>query len=410
MTAATESATAATRMPSDRWYERSVRRTRALAPGEERELGATLEAYRMAVVRDVLGSPYGLLYLRELETALAARRIDVRGVVELEADARVEDARTDCLARFERIKRLASQRRTRRRTATVASALDDELRALALRRMHVDAIVTRMTSAGRSQVPALARLQRASDAAARARTRLVESHLRLVTAIARRYVERGLDLPDLVQEGTIGLMRAIERFDPRHEVTFATYAAWWVRQTINRALIYRARLVRLPGSIEDGLRRVHKHRRDLTVERGRTPTSAEIAAEAQLSAARVDDLQRIEHELCRPPLPFEEPSSEDDGRSVADVLADEARPSPEDVSIARGLETCASRALRMLTPRERRVLELRYGIVGNREHSLEDIGRQFGLTRQRILQISAKALDKLRASHHAAPLQSFWES
>jgi RNA polymerase primary sigma factor len=231
-----------------------------------------------------------------------------------------------------------------------------------------------------------------------------------VTAIARRYAERGLDLPDLVQEGTIGLMRAVERFDPRHEVTFATYAAWWVRQTINRALIYRARLVRLPGSVEDGLRRVHKQRRHLTADGGPPPTDAEIAARTQLTAARVADLQRIEHELCRPPLPFEEPSTDDDDRSVADVLADETRPTPEDASIASGLATCTARALAMLAPRERRVLELRYGIGWDREHSLEDIGRQFGLTRQRILQISTKALDKLRSSHHASPLQSFWDS
>jgi RNA polymerase primary sigma factor len=280
-----------------------------------------------------------------------------------------------------------------------------------LRRTHVDTIVARMAAAGRSQARALERVQRASDAAMRARSRLVESHLRLVTAIARRHAERGLDLPDLVQEGTIGLMRAIERFDPRHEVTFATYAAWWIRQTINRALVYRARMVRLPGSVEEGIRRVHKHRRWLTLEHGRAPTSAEIAAETQLSPTRVDDLQRIEHELCRAPLPFEEPASDDDDdRAIADVLADDRRPGPEDASIARGLQSCASRALSLLAPRERRVLELRYGIVGTREHSLEDIGREFGLTRQRILQISAKALEKLRTSHHAAPLQTFWEA
>jgi RNA polymerase sigma factor (sigma-70 family) len=409
MTSSAATATMAMRGPSDRWYERSVRRTRGLAPGEERDLTATLDAYRTAVVHDVLGSRLGLRHLRELAASLAARRIDVRGIVELEADARVEDARTDCLARLGRIARLAA-RRARRPAPDGMTALEEELRALALRRVHVDVIVGHMRAAGRSQVPALARLQRASDAAVRARTRLVESHLRLVTAIARRHTERGLDLPDLVQEGTIGLMRAVERFDPRHGVTFATYAAWWVRQTINRSLIYRARLVRLPGSVEDGLRRVHKHRRNLTVEHGRAPTNAEIAAETQLTAARVADLQRIEHELCRPPLPFEEPSSDDDDRSVADVLADEARPGPEDASIMRGLASCTSRALEMLAPRERRVLELRYGIGWDRAHSLEDIGRQFGLTRQRILQISAKALDKLRSSHHARPLQSFWES
>ncbi len=390
----------------DRWYERAVRRTRGLAPGEERELTATLEAHRTAILREVLASPPGLAYLRGLAVGLGARRLDVRGVVELEADARVEDARAECLARLERIGRIAA--RQRRRVADVA--LEDELRALALRPVHVDAIVARMATA-RSHARALARARDTGEAAAGARTRLVESHLRLVTAIARRYAERGLDLPDLVQEGTIGLMRAIERFDLRHEVTFATYAAWWIRQTINRALVYRARIVRLPGSVEDGIRRVHKHRRRLAAERRRAPTSAELAAATQLSTARVEELQRIEHELCRPPLPFEEPSPEDvDGRAVADVLADETRPGPEAATLARGLSDATARALAMLAPRERRVLELRYGIGWEREHSLEDIGRQLGVTRQRILQISVKALDKLRASVHAAPLQTFWDA
>jgi RNA polymerase primary sigma factor len=395
----------------DRWYERAVRRTRTLAPGEERAVTATLEAHRTAILREVLASPHGLAHLREVATDLDARRIDVRTIVELEADARVEEARTECLARLGRIERLVAERARGRSATDVASALEEELRGLALRRTHVDLVMARMAKAGRSASRALARVERASEAAAHARTRLVESHMRLVTAIARRYAERGLDLSDLVQEGTIGLMRAIERFDARHGVTFATYAAWWVRQTINRALVSRARLVRLPGSVEDGIRRIHKHRRYLTVERGRAPTNAELAAETRLSATRVDELQRIEHDLCKSALPFEEPAPGDaDGRSVADVMADEARPGPEDASIARGLSSCASRALAMLPARERRVLELRYGIGWDREHSLEDIGRQFGLTRQRILQISAKALDKLRTSRHAVPLQTFWDA
>jgi RNA polymerase primary sigma factor len=378
-----------------------------LAPGEERTLTGVLDARRAVVVRDVLGSSHGLAYLGDLADALAVRRVDVRSIVALEADALVEEGRTECLAHLGRIAELGARRRT---AGTIARELQEEIRGLPLRRAHVDAVVTRMAAAGKSQAPALARLRVASEASARARTRLVESHLRLVSAIARRYAERGLDLPDLVQEGTIGLMRAIERFDPRHEAAFATYAAWWIRQTINRALANRARLVRLPGNIEDGLRKLHKHRHYLTLARGHAPTSAEIAAEAQLSPARVDRLRRIEHDLAHPALPFDEPTKDPDGRSFADVLADETRLGPEDASIARGLESCASRALAMLAPRERQVLELRYGIGKSHGRSFEDIGRELGVTRQRINQISMKALTKLRTSRHARPLQSFWES
>ena len=407
MTARGARSTIAPGTTSDRWYEHAVRRAPTLAPGEERTLTGMLDEHRAVVVRDVLGSSHGLAYLGDLANALAARRVDVRSVVELKGDALVEEARTKCLTHLGRIAELGAGRRTAR---TVAQEFREEIRGLALRRAHVDAIVDRMAAAGKSQAPALARLRVASDVSVRARTRLVESHLRLVTAIARRYGRRGLDLPDLVQEGTIGLLRAIERFDPRHEAAFATYAAWWIRQAINRALANRARLVRLPGGVEDGLRKLNKHRHSLTLARGRAPTSAEIAAEAQLSPARVDDLRRIEHELAHPALPFDEPSNDPDGRSFADVLADETRPGPEGASIARGLESCASRALAMLAPRERQVLELRYGIGWNHGRSLEDIGREFGVTRQRINQISSKALDKLRRSRHARPLQSFWES
>jgi RNA polymerase primary sigma factor len=408
---AVQSAAMAKRVPTDRWYEAGVRRTRTLARDEEATLTAALVAHRAVIVRDVLASPHGLAYLRAIHEDLTARRIDVRGIVELEADARVEDARADCLARLSRVAALAAPRTRGRRTTAAAGAIERELHALALRRRHIDAIVARMTAAGRPNTRALGRLREAATAATLARTRLVEAHLRLVTSLARRYTQRGLDLPDLVQEGTIGLMRAIERFDPTHRTAFATYAAWWIRQAIGRALANRARLVRLPGSIEDGLRKVHRHRRRLTVETGRAPSSDELAADTALSVDRVVDLTQIEHQLCRPALSFDEPSPDDaNGRAPADLVADETMPGPEDTTVARRLGAHTSRALAALAPRERQVLQLRYGIGWPREHSLEDIGKQFGLTRQRILQISAKALDKLRASHHARPLQTFWES
>jgi hypothetical protein len=169
------------------------------------------------------------------------RAVDVRSVVELGLMPS-EDARTECLMRLGRIAKLGARRRT---AGTVAHEFREEGRGLALRRAHVDAIVARRAAAGRSQAPALARLRAASDVSVRARTRLVESHLRLVTAIARRHTGRGLDLPDLAQEGTIGLMRAIERFDPRRERSQPTPADPPDDQS---RLANRARLVRLPGA------------------------------------------------------------------------------------------------------------------------------------------------------------------
>jgi RNA polymerase sigma factor (sigma-70 family) len=392
--------------PSDRWYETVVRRTPTLTREEERKLTATLDAHRAVIARDVLGSRHGLAHLRELAAGLEARTIDVRSVIELEADARVEDARVECLAHLARITRLAR----RRRTSDVAFALENELRDLALRRAHVDAVVARMRRAGRSAARALGRLAVASEAAAGARSRLVESHLRLVAAIARRHTDRGLELPDLVQEGTIGLMRAVDRFELRHQVAFATYAAWWVRQTIGRALLNRARPVRLPGSVEDGLRAIHKHRRHLTLTNGRAPSRGELARAAGLPEARVDDLAQIEQDFCRPMVPYDDPVADDaEGRTPADLLAAATELGPEQMAMARRLASHASQALAVLAPREQQVLRLRYGLGRCGEHTLEDIGRKYGLTRQRILQIAAKALEKLRTSRHARPLHTFWE-
>jgi RNA polymerase primary sigma factor len=390
----------------DRWYERIIRRTPTLRPDEERALMASLEAHRALIARDVLGSSIGLAYLREVQARLVARALDVRGVVEMDADVRVEDARASCLDQLARIIALAGKTSRGRKRDDVAEAIRD----LPLRRAHVDAVIARMRAAGPRMLETLTRLRDTGQAAARARTRLIESHLRLVVAIARRYAGQGIEIPDLVQEGTIGLMRAVERFDTRRRLAFSTYAAWWVRQTIGRAVAKRARTVRLPLSVEEGLRTIRKHRREVALRSGHRPTNVEVAARTRLSARRVDELERIEHELCQPTLPLDDTLPDDpDGRAVGEVLADRSLPGPEDAAIERGLRSRAHEALGMLTPREREVLQMRYGLGRQNEHTLEDIGRTFGLTRQRILQIASKAIEKLRGSAQAFPLRTYWE-
>ena len=398
--------TTAANPKTDRWYERVVRRTPPLEAGEMRALTDALEAHRLVVATDVLGSPIGLAYLREIRTKLESGALDVRNTLEMEADARVADVRAQCLDQLTRIARLAERTSPSNRTALVI-----EIRGLALRRPHVDAVIARMEKRRSQTHEALVRVRAAAERAACARTRLIESHLRLVVSIARPYVGLGLDLPDLVQEGSIGLMRAIERFDPRREVGFSTYAAWWVRQTVGRAVAKRARHVRLPLSVEEGLRKLRNHRRHVAHASGRSPTSDEIAAAVRLPVERVDELRRIERDLCEPPLGFDAVALGDpDGRSCADILADRRHPGPEEAVIARRLEAHTRVALGELTPRERTVLRLRYGFDRRGEHTLEDIGRKFGLTRQRILQIASKALEKLRTSSESCPLRSFWEA
>jgi RNA polymerase primary sigma factor len=397
--------------PSDRWYERIVRRAPTLGAEEARALTAALEAHRVAVADEVLGSSIGLAYLGEIGAKLTTGALDVRNVIEMEADVRVADARAQCLEQLARIARLAERASRQARAPRSRTDLVTAIRDLPLRRPHVDAVIARMEAIRAQTRDALVRVRAAAEAAAHARTRLVESHLRLVVSIARRYAGQGLDLPDLVQEGTIGLMRAIDRFDARREVSFSTYAAWWVRQTMGRGLAKRARPVRLPLSVEEGLSKLRKHRKEVVRRSGKAPTSDEIASVARLSVERVDELRRIEHDLCQDTIPFDDVLPDDPrGRSCAEVLADRSRPGPEDAAIARRLEAHAQLALRGLASRERRVLQLRYGFDPRGEHTLEDIGRKFGLTRQRILQIASKALAKLRASGQSCPLRTFWES
>jgi len=392
--------------PSDRWYVRTARRVCPLDRAEEQALTAALERQRDVVASDVLGSSAGRAYLRGLRTHLEGGTLDVRDVVEVDADERVEAMRAQCLARLVRIEQLAASRGVSRTDARLVR----ERRALRLRSRHIRTILARMEAARPAPAAALAAYRDASAAATRARARLVESHLRLVIAIARRHAGRGLDLPDLVQEGTIGLMRAVDRFETSRGVTFATYATWWVRQTIGRALANQARPIRLPIGVEESLQRVRKERRRLVLRHGRTPTSRELASVTRLPVERVDDLVRVEREVTRPHLSFDEPSPDDpDGRTPAETLADEERPGPEDAAVARCLIRQTRLAMRSLAPRERQVLRLRYGFGRANEHTLEEIGRKFGLTRQRILQIAAKALAKLRASCHAERLRGFYE-
>ena len=409
--AATTRSDATASPSSDHWYERIVRRNPGLRPDEERTLTAVLDEHRTVIARDVLGSPIGLAYLRELGTALACRAIDVRSLVENEADTRIEDARATTMAGFVCVNRLAQRAASRVARPRVRVDLERAILDLGLRRAHVDIVLGRMRASGPSATDALRRYQESGEAAAAARTRLVEASLRLVVAIARRYLGQGLELPDLVQEGTIGLMRAIERFDVRRKVSFGTYAAWWIRQSIGRGLASRGRTVRLPLSVEDGLRAVRRSRRALSVRSGHVATSSEIAESTRLSIARVEELARIEHDLGQPPIPFDDvPSDDEDRRAPIDVLADTSQPGPEDAAVAWRLRAQARLALRSLAPRERQILQLRYGLKNGTDHTLEEIGHQFGLTRQRILQIATKALEKLRTSRHACPLRTYWEA
>jgi RNA polymerase primary sigma factor len=236
----------------------------------------------------------------------------------------------------------------------------------------------------------LARLKDRGDE--RAKRRLIESNLRLVMSIARNYVNSGVPLLDLIQEGNLGLIRAVEKFDGSRGFKLSTYATWWIRQAITRAIADQGRTIRLPVHVVDQVRRVTRARRMLTQRLGRDPTAEELAVETEFPAKRVTDLL----ELVEDPVSLETPVG--DGDSVySDLIEDRGSDQPEQVTTERMRDDEVERALTHLNPRMRRVLELRYGLHGESPRSLEEVGKVLGVTRERVRQLESNAFRELQS-------------
>ena len=248
-----------------------------------------------------------------------------------------------------------------------------------------------------------ARLEALIEQGRAAREHLIKANTRLVVSIAKKYMGRGVPFLDLIQEGNLGLMKAVEKFDYHRGYRFSTYATWWIRQTITRAIADQGRTIRVPVHMSDRIRRLYRTARQLEQERGRAPTPEEIAAEMEMEPRKVRWMMKVSWQ----PLSLERPVGEEEDSELGSFIEDDSSPTPPQSAYQNLLAGKIEQILSTLSPREARILRLRFGLVNGRSYTLEEVGQKFGLTRERIRQIEGKALRRLRHPRRSRQLRDY---
>jgi RNA polymerase primary sigma factor len=429
-----------------RIYLKEIGRVPLLNASQEVSIGQRIEAGQIQVRRALADIPLALDRLLAVVVRVRASEVPLDDVILLPEGGEPTPAQLrPMLAAFARIRRLQHEIARGplpaggRRRATPSRLALEQWRAerrsairrlierLPLRPSLVDEIVDELRRAGRRMrtLPAGKELReqeaqvglrrKALEAALRtveehdrvvrqAKKELMEANLRLVVSVAKRYLGSELSLLDLVQEGNIGLMKAVDRFQYRRGFKFSTYATWWIRQAITRAIADHSRTIRIPVHMVETLNRISRFQRLMLNELGREPTPEELAQRTGIPARKV----RLILESSRKPLSLETPIGEDS--DLGDFLEDKSAESPNDTLISQDLTSQIERALSMLSPKEKEILRLRFGIGDEGEHTLEEVGKRFSVTRERIRQIETKALRKLRHPLRGRNLKAFVEN